>query len=280
MDYDFILDASDESMLASHDIGVTLFAVDVSYKLGMAVGYQYGVKHPDRWTLDDIHPRFNRLVAYWSIGYGGSVYLHIGSDASKSHSLSFGEITMSGSDVLQFSDKAGCPFEYKVFAYNELRTPEFSLLVARLMEKRLKQIIRGITFSNQYGLCQSGCCVTPDKIQILSKIGSLWLCETCIDRFSLNEPLTDAPDETSKEVSEREKMTAGLRFDILVRDNFTCRACGRSPRKEDDVKLHVDHIKPIAHGGKTEPENLQVLCDICNLGKSAKWTRQIEFAFK
>ena len=96
----------------------------------------------------------------------------------------------------------------------------------------------------------------------------------------LNEPLPTQPDETPKEATEREKMTPSLRFDILVRDAFTCRACGRSPRKDDDIKLHVDHIKPIHHGGKTEPDNLQVLCQDCNLGKSAKWTRQIELLFQ
>ena len=41
----------------------------------------------------------------------------------------------------------------------------------------------------------------------------------------------------------------GLRFDILNRDNFTCRYCGRSP---PDVKLHVDHIHPQARGGGNE----------------------------
>ena len=67
---------------------------------------------------------------------------------------------------------------------------------------------------------------------------------------------------------ERNKMTAGLRFDIFKRDGYKCKICGRSAK--DGVKLHVDHIVPIAKGGKTIPENLQTLCQDCNLGKGTK----------
>lgn len=67
---------------------------------------------------------------------------------------------------------------------------------------------------------------------------------------------------------EREKLTAGLRYDILKRDNYKCQICGRT--QADGVKLHVDHIIPIAKGGKTIPENLQTLCQDCNLGKGTK----------
>jgi 5-methylcytosine-specific restriction endonuclease McrA len=65
---------------------------------------------------------------------------------------------------------------------------------------------------------------------------------------------------------ERQKMSSRLRFLIFQRDHYTCRICGKS--KYDKVKLHVDHIIPIAKGGKTEENNLQTLCEVCNLGKS------------
>lgn len=59
-----------------------------------------------------------------------------------------------------------------------------------------------------------------------------------------------------------------MRFLVNRRDRFTCRACGRSPATEPGVVLHVDHIEPWSKGGETTMENLQTLCQVCNLGKS------------
>ena len=61
-----------------------------------------------------------------------------------------------------------------------------------------------------------------------------------------------------------------LRFRVLSRDNFTCSACGASPAKNPSapVELQVDHIIPWSKGGETVFENLQTLCQNCNLGKS------------
>jgi len=59
----------------------------------------------------------------------------------------------------------------------------------------------------------------------------------------------------------------GLRYKILERDNSTCKMCGASPRKDPEVTLHIDHIIPSSKGGDSSPENLQTLCQACNLGK-------------
>ena len=67
---------------------------------------------------------------------------------------------------------------------------------------------------------------------------------------------------------QRSAMTPSLRYEILQRDGFRCVACGRTA--DDGVKLHVDHIVPVAKGGKTEESNLQTLCEECNLGKGSK----------
>jgi hypothetical protein len=58
-----------------------------------------------------------------------------------------------------------------------------------------------------------------------------------------------------------------LRFLILRRDHYKCRACGRSPATQPNVRLQVDHIKPWSQGGETIAANLQTLCDRCNIGK-------------
>ena len=59
-----------------------------------------------------------------------------------------------------------------------------------------------------------------------------------------------------------------LRFRVMKRDNFSCRACGASPSLNPGLSLHVDHIKAWSLGGETVEGNLQTLCDLCNLGKS------------
>ena len=57
------------------------------------------------------------------------------------------------------------------------------------------------------------------------------------------------------------------RFEIFKRDNFSCVYCGKNSI-DDKVKLHVDHIKPVSLGGKSNDKNLVTSCLECNLGKS------------
>jgi len=78
-------------------------------------------------------------------------------------------------------------------------------------------------------------------------------------------------DTVSKLTREKERslMSDSLRYDVLKRDNFRCTICGRTAA--DGIKLHVDHIMPVAKGGKTEMNNLRTLCNQCNSGKSDKW---------
>jgi hypothetical protein len=57
-----------------------------------------------------------------------------------------------------------------------------------------------------------------------------------------------------------------LRFEILRRDNHTCRYCGATT---PGVRLVVDHVVPETLGGRSEPENLVTACEACNNGKSS-----------
>ena len=75
-------------------------------------------------------------------------------------------------------------------------------------------------------------------------------------------------DEMRRRQAERAKMSPSLRYSVLKRDHFRCQICGAT--QSDGVKLHVDHIVPIAKGGKTELSNLRTLCDRCNLGKGSQ----------
>lgn len=64
---------------------------------------------------------------------------------------------------------------------------------------------------------------------------------------------------------QRRLMTPALRRQIMERDNYTCQICGK--RMRDGVGLQIDHIIPVAKGGRTVPSNLQVLCSKCNGSK-------------
>ena len=68
--------------------------------------------------------------------------------------------------------------------------------------------------------------------------------------------------------TERGFLSDSLRYDVLNRDNFKCVICGAEASQ--GAHLHIDHIIPISKGGKTEYNNLQTLCERCNIGKSDK----------
>lgn len=59
-----------------------------------------------------------------------------------------------------------------------------------------------------------------------------------------------------------------LRYQALEKYGNTCLACGRGPRA--GVIIHVDHIKPRSRYPDLalDINNLQVLCEACNVGKS------------
>ena len=69
---------------------------------------------------------------------------------------------------------------------------------------------------------------------------------------------------------QRRLMTPKLRQYIIERDDYTCQLCGNSTDNEPNLLLEVDHIIPIAKGGKTTESNLQTLCWKCNRHKGAR----------
>lgn len=57
-----------------------------------------------------------------------------------------------------------------------------------------------------------------------------------------------------------------LRFEVLRRDNHACHYCGASA---PEVEITVDHVIPVALGGKDEASNLVAACRDCNGGKTS-----------
>src|SRR5262245_58197892 len=75
--------------------------------------------------------------------------------------------------------------------------------------------------------------------------------------------------------TEREYISRRMRFAIFQRDIFTCQYCGA---KGPDVKLVLDHIKPVSKGGSSDYTNLVTSCWVCNSGKADSHLREAPLA--
>lgn len=79
---------------------------------------------------------------------------------------------------------------------------------------------------------------------------------------------TQQENKTKYKKENSRNISLSLRLAVLSRDNFRCVFCGKSPATDIGTKLHIDHIKFFSDSGKSSIENLQTLCEECNLGKS------------
>lgn len=61
----------------------------------------------------------------------------------------------------------------------------------------------------------------------------------------------------------REPISEDVRREVFRRDGGCCASCGT------DELLQFDHLIPVALGGASSPENLQLLCAPCNRDKGA-----------
>ena len=61
---------------------------------------------------------------------------------------------------------------------------------------------------------------------------------------------------------------AFTRFNLFLRDRFSCQYCGSA------VDLTFDHVIPRAHGGRTTWENVATACAPCNLRKGGRTPQQ------
>lgn len=232
-----------------------------------ALVYRYGYlsrrgDNPNRttFTVWELEPSFDRLRFAWNIAYGClTLYVY--------------EQLANGESARIFEDKVLVRGQ----ASHETRVE-----VVKACERMILLFMPTIKQSNSYRYCE---CPVHKATEIdgeaystptmCTRVGDKWLCDDCVDMYSLRSENPILANTPVKERSERDKMNAALRFKVLERDGFTCKSCGRNAR-EDRVKLHVDHIVAIANGGKTELDNLHTLCQDCNLGKSDKRVEQME----
>lgn len=86
-----------------------------------------------------------------------------------------------------------------------------------------------------------------------------------VSRCRQDEPINLDPEVFYKSWRWKE-----LRLIVLDKCGRRCCSCGATPRPDNQVVLHVDHIKPLRIHPKLalDISNLQVLCEDCNQGKS------------
>ncbi len=68
------------------------------------------------------------------------------------------------------------------------------------------------------------------------------------------------------------RQPAFTRFNVFLRDRFTCQYCGQHKASQD---LTFDHVIPRCRGGETSWTNVVTACQICNLRKGHRLGHQI-----
>ena len=84
--------------------------------------------------------------------------------------------------------------------------------------------------------------------------------------FHCHTELEEAMPESTSFYNTKRWLT--LRFKALEKYGQRCMCCNRSA--EDEVRIEVDHVYPRSKFPELEYEfaNLQILCNLCNVGKS------------
>jgi 5-methylcytosine-specific restriction endonuclease McrA len=73
------------------------------------------------------------------------------------------------------------------------------------------------------------------------------------------------PSKQHGKRSDARNIPLKKKWEVFVRDNFTCQYCGRKPSA---VALTVDHVVSVHDGGSNDMGNLKTSCEDCNRGKS------------
>lgn len=216
------------------------------FVLNIRAKYQYPVYLPNKRSFDSFDP-----FSY----FGGLVM-----EDKSTYELIFNSLESNKQQYPQYLNEiAALPTEipknvcqkhtrvpYELINWNEKRLIKAATIVPPLDSK--------VFFHVKY--------TSPKGRNSYSKEYVCMMSELCENYYQ--HVITD-----SMKAFQRSLMTDSLRYDVMKRDGFRCVLCGRTAK--DGVVLHVDHILPVARGGKTEINNLRTLCEFCNLGKSAKY---------
>ncbi len=131
-----------------------------------------------------------------------------------------------------------------------------------LTEKEKKENPATMVISTKIvdGMCISYClCVTNGILLNEPYISEIIQLSTNKIKYILKNKNNTKP--------KRKPIDSRLRHECFKRDNYRCLECGAT---NYESQLHADHIIPVSQGGTDELDNLQTLCDRCNISKKDK----------
>src|SRR5690606_15917067 len=100
--------------------------------------------------------------------------------------------------------------------------------------------------------------VFMDRVNILSEYRQIIRSPSCEMRLPSVIAL--------KEYIQPRQTPAFTRFNVFLRDKWTCQYCGKGFRTHE---LTFDHVIPRSRGGLTNWENIVTACQDCNLAKAS-----------
>lgn len=217
----------------------------------LKIGYSYGKDNQDEWSMYGLRYKIKTSWSYHR------------------EYLSVNIRPIPGKEVPNWFMYNDFTLRILYLDYNEI--PANRKIITEIVQGLnaiLSNILPLVPLESTYVYCESGFHSALEKPEICSRYNDIWVCDECLSKHTEGVEHIESPETIKKENKERKKMTKTLRYQVLERDRFTCQSCGRGPKSDPNIRLHVDHITPIVRGGMTILANLRTLCQDCNLGKS------------
>jgi 5-methylcytosine-specific restriction enzyme A len=85
-----------------------------------------------------------------------------------------------------------------------------------------------------------------------------------------NQPTARPSTYTQKYYPRSRHIPNEVRLQVKIKYHYRCAQCHRT-EKEAGTLHHIDHIIPFSKGGTNSINNLQLLCEKCNLEKRDRW---------